>query len=418
MVVEIYPSEVKGVINPPASKSYLHRSIICAGLSEGTSTIENVVYSDDINVSLSAFENLGVKVTRLKNSVIIDSLGMKHLEQEKEVYCNESGSTMRFLIPIFSNSYKTHFKGKSGLMNRPFSIYEDIFRSQNLLFEQNEEMITTKGKLSPGNYLVPGDVSSQFISGLLFILPTLNGDSTIEIIGKLESSKYVDITVEILSQFQINVGFSENTFFIKGNQKYLPTTIRTENDYSQAAFYAVLGMVNNNIKITGLNPNSLQPDRSIVKIIKMMNGTVKTTDNDIIFYKSDTLGTTIDVSQCPDIAPILGLLAGCSEGETNIVNARRLIIKESNRLLSTYETLKSIGVEVYMGVDSLKIIGPNKIIGNTCNSFNDHRIAMTLGIAGTICDTMITIEGAEAINKSYPHFFKDLQSLGAVIKYK
>jgi 3-phosphoshikimate 1-carboxyvinyltransferase len=418
MVVEVYPSIVAGTINPPASKSYLHRSIICAALSEGTSTIENIVYSDDINVSLRAFEDMGVKVTRFDNSVMIESRGLTHLEQEKEVYCNESGSTIRFLIPLLSNSYKSQYKGKSGLMNRPFTIYEEIFKAQNLFFKQDKEKITTKGKLSPGKYIIPGNISSQFISGLLFVLPTLDGDSTIEVTGKFESSKYVDITVEILNKFGITVRFSENLFFIAGNQKYIPTTIYTECDYSQAAFYAVLGMINNNIQISGLNPKSLQPDRNIVKIIESMNGQVNSVHNDLIFYKSNTLGTEIDVSQCPDIAPILGLLAACSKGETNIVNAKRLIIKESNRLLSTYETLKSLGVEVYMGEDSLRIIGTDKINGNTCSSFNDHRIAMTLGIAGTICDSKITIEGAEAINKSYPNFFKDLESLGAVIKYR
>lgn len=402
MVVEVYPSKVSGCIKPPASKSYLHRSIICAALSEGTSIIKNVVYSDDINVSLSAFENLGVIINRTENSVEIISKGLVHLQQEKEVFCNESGSTIRFLIPLFSNSYNTYFTGKSGLMNRPFTVYEDIFKSQNLYFDQNNNKITTKGQLSPGKYIVPGNISSQFISGLLFVLPTLNGNSTIEILGNLESSKYVSITVEILKKFGIIVDFSEKKINVPGNQTYHSTTINTEIDYSQAAFFAVLGMINNNIQVSGLNPKSLQPDRNIVKIIKNMGGDVKLSKNNYFFNRSDTQGTEIDVSQCPDIAPVLGLLAACSKGETNIINAKRLTLKESNRLLTTYETLKSLGVEVYMTEDSLRIVGSKTIKGNICSSFNDHRIAMTLGIAGTICDSKIIIEGAEAVNKSYP----------------
>ncbi|MBI9009259.1 MAG: 3-phosphoshikimate 1-carboxyvinyltransferase [Tenericutes bacterium] len=418
MIVEVYKSKVSGSIKPPPSKSYLHRSIICAALSKGTSVIKNIIYSSDINASLSAFENLGVSIKRTDNSVEITSKGLLHLEQDKVVNCNESGSTIRFLIPIFSNSYNTYFKGKSGLMRRPFTIYEDIFRAQNLTFEQNDDTILTKGQISPGNYKVKGDVSSQFISGLLFVLPTLSGDSTIEIIGKLESSMYVDITVQILKMFGIIVDFSENKFTVKGNQKYISTTVTTEIDYSQSAFYAVLGIINNNIQISDFSSYSLQPDRNIINIVKSMSGLVKTQKNSVEFCKSNTKGTVIDVSQCPDIAPILGLLAACSAGETNIINARRLIIKESNRLLSTYETLKSLGVEVYMAEDSLRIIGTKTIKGNSCSSFNDHRIVMTLAIAGTVCDSKVVINNAEAVNKSYPHFFKDLQSLGAIVKYK
>lgn len=418
MIVEVYKSIVSGTITPPPSKSYLHRSIICAALSKGTSTINNVVYSSDIKASLSAFENVGVEVKRFDNSIEITSKGMSHLQQEKCINCNESGSTIRFLIPIMSNSYKTYFTGKSSLMNRPFTIYEDIFKSQDLLFLQGDEKIVTQGGLSPGHYKVPGNVSSQFISGLLFTLPTLSGDSTIEIVGTLESSKYVNITVEILQSFGVIVDFLENKFYIKGNQEYIPTTINIEIDYSQAAFYAVLGMINNNIQIQGLNLKSLQPDINIINIIKSMKGNIKYTSNTVEFCKSNTEGTQIDVSQCPDIAPILGLLAACSFGETNIINAKRLVIKESNRLLSTYETLKSLGVEVFKTEDSLKIIGTKNIKGNVCSSFNDHRIAMTLAIAGTVSDTKVVIQDAEAVNKSYPHFFSDLQSLGAVVKYR
>lgn len=417
MKVKVYRSNVSGCIKPPASKSFLHRAIISAALSKGKSRINNVVYSDDIYASLHAFTNLGVKVKMLDESLEIESQGLEHLNQEKVVDCNESGSTIRFLIPVLSNSYKTLFKGKSGLMKRPMTIYEDIFIQQNLKYYKNNEGIHTLGQLKPGEYIVPGDVSSQFISGLLFILPTLKSDSTIKIEGNFESSQYVDITVKVLSKFGINVDFSENIFYVPGNQKYVSTTINAEIDYSQAAFYAVLGTVNNNIQVEGLTLNSLQPDKKIIEIIQNMGGKIFFDKNHIHFNKSNTLGTTIDVSQCPDIAPILGLLAACSKGETNIVNAKRLIIKETNRLLATYETLKRLGVEVYIYEDSLKIIGTDILKGNTCDSYNDHRMAMTLGIAGTVCDSFITITNAQAVNKSYPRFFKDLESLGAIIKY-
>lgn len=417
MKVEVYPSKVKGSVTPPPSKSFLHRMIICASLAKGTSTIHNVSYSEDIIATLSAFESIGVKIDKFPNKIIIESDGLSHLQQEKHINCNESGSTIRFLIPIFTSKYRCLFTGNSTLFNRPFSVYEDIYNSQGITWNKSCQSIITKGALKPGKYIIPGDISSQFISGLLFILPTLDGDSIIEVTKKFESSQYVALTVSVMKMFGINIDKIGNIYKITGNQKYTSKDVKSENDYSQLAFFAVLGIINNNIQICGFNQNSLQPDRKIIDFIEDMNGSVIRTDNTLEFVKSNTTGTTIDVSQSPDIAPILGLLAACSKGQTNIINAKRLIIKESNRLQSTYEILKKLGVEVYIENDSLIIHGSKTLRGNEFDSYNDHRIVMTLAIAGTICDSKLTINHAEAVNKSYPNFFKDLQSLGAEIKY-
>jgi len=333
MKVEVYPSKVSGRIKPPASKSYLHRSIICASLSSGISKISNIIYSEDVNATLGVFENLGVSITRHKNSIEINSKGFQNFQQEKMVYCNESGSTIRFLIPVLSNNYNTYFTGKSGLMSRPFTVYKDIFISQGLVYKQESTEIMTKGSLKPGEYIVPGNISSQFISGLLFILPTLNGDSTIKITGKLESEEYVDMTVEIMRIFKVKIEKSGQSIFVSGNQKYVSTNINAEIDYSQMAFFAVLGIINNTITVDGINSDSLQPDRRITGLIQNMGGKVIKEEDSITFSKSKTNGITIDVSQSPDLAPILGVLASCSKGETRLVNARRLIIKESNRVL-------------------------------------------------------------------------------------
>lgn len=417
MRVEVYPSKVSGVVTPPPSKSFLHRMIICASLAKGKSTIHNVSYSEDIVATLSAFESIGVKIDKFPTKIVIESKGLPLLQQEKRVNCNESGSTIRFLIPIFSSKYKALFTGNSTLFRRPFSIYEDIYESQGIRWEKSSQSILTEGALKPGNYIIPGDVSSQFISGLLFILPTLDGDSTIEVTKKFESSQYVDITVSVLKLFGINVEKIGNIYKINGNQKYVSRDVKTENDYSQLAFFAVLGMINNNIQVLGFNQNSLQPDRKILDFIEEMNGLIIRTKTSLEFVKSNTTGTTIDVSQSPDIAPILGLLAACSKGKTNIINAKRLVMKESNRLASTFDILKKLGVDVKIENDSLIIHGSQTLHGNEFDSYNDHRIVMTLAIAGTVCDQKLTINNAEAINKSYPDFFKDLQSLGAEIKY-
>lgn len=417
MKIKLYPSVVSGAITPPPSKSFLHRSIISACLAEGVSQINNVIYSKDIEATLNAFESLGVKIQRDSNKIQIDSLGYHSFLDNVNVNCNESGSTLRFIIPILSNSKYAYFKGKSSLINRPMDIYEDLFHSQGLEFKKSDNSIITKGRISSGNFEVPGNISSQFISGLLFILPLLKGDSTIKITSNFESSSYVDMTVSILSNFGINIEIFDNVFFIKGNQKYVPTNVYVESDFSQLAFYAVLGIVNNDLKINNINFNSLQPDRKILDFIEKMGGRITKSYDSAHIHKSNTFGITIDVSQCPDIGPILGVLAAHSKGTTDIINAKRLIIKESNRLLSTFEILKSFGISVSMGEDSLTILGSDKFVGNDFDSFNDHRIAMSIAIAATIADGPVIIDRAEAVQKSYPSFYEDLASIGVRIEY-
>ncbi len=417
MKVKVLPSKVSGSVTPPSSKSFLHRAIICASLSNGTSVIDNVNYSDDVNATVSAFESLGVNFNKEGKSLLVTSPGISILDGEHQVDCNESGSTIRFLIPILSNISKSHFKGKSGLLNRPMTIYEEIFLAQKNLFKKHLNYIETVGKIKPGIFKIRGDISSQFISGLMFILPVLDDDSTIEIIGNFESSKYVDLTISILEKFSISIERRENKFFIKGRQVYTATNIFAETDFSQLAFFAVLGTLNNDVQVNGVNFDSLQPDKRIISVIEHMGGQVIKNLNSAIFRRSNTVGDTIDVSQSPDIAPIIAILASKSKGKTGIINAKRLVIKESNRLQSTYSTLKSLGVNVEIGEDWLEIIGPNDFVGNVCESFNDHRIAMSIAIAATIAENPITINGAEAINKSYPEFYKDLESLGVRIQY-
>ncbi len=417
MKVEVYPSKVSGSITPPPSKSFLHRAIISASLAKGHSTINNIILSNDVLATINALRSVGVQININNNSLDIISNGYESFNNKIEVDCNESGSTIRFLIPILSNNDFAYFKGKTSLINRPFSVYEDIFEKQGLVFYKNDNIIVTKGRLSPGKYVVSGDISSQFISGLLFVLPLLNGDSTIEIEGDFESKQYVDMTVNILKRFGVNIAKNKNIFYIKKNQKYISTSINAEIDYSQMAFFAVLGTINNDIKIRGLNNNTLQPDRKILDIINLMGGNVTQTDNLLNIYKSQTYGNTIDISQSPDIAPILGVLAASSVGTTNIINAKRLIIKESNRLLSIYNTLIKFGVKIDLGEDSLTIHGPSQFNSGIFDSYNDHRIVMMIAIAATIAKDKITIKGAEAVKKSYPYFFRDLENLGVKIKY-
>lgn len=215
MKVDVYPSKVSGSITPPPSKSFLHRAIISASLAKGHSTINNIILSDDVLATVNAFKSLGVQIDINNNSFDITSNGYGSFNKNIEVDCNESGSTIRFLIPILSNNNFAYFKGKTSLINRPFNVYEDIFKKQGLVFYKSGNSIITKGQLSPGKYIVPGDISSQFISGLLFVLPLLNGDSTIEIVGDFESKQYVDMTVNILKRFGVNITKNKNIFISK-----------------------------------------------------------------------------------------------------------------------------------------------------------------------------------------------------------
>lgn len=418
MIVDVYPSNVNGSVTPPSSKSFLHRAIICASLAQGKSVIENIVYSEDVLATIHAFKSLGVKIEGDHNKLIINSHGLSHLLQDKEINCHESGSTMRFLLPLLSTDHKNLFLGNSGLLKRPMDVYEKIFINQGLRFLKTNDYIETKGQLKPANFIIPGDVSSQFISGMLFVLPTLDGDSTIKITNNFESLDYVKMTIAILEKFNIFIEVGHDHIFVKGNQRYLPTTIKSETDYSQLAYFAVLGILNNNLVICDVSRNSLQADRRIIDIIQTMGGVISWHKNQLLVAKSSLDQAVIDVSQCPDIAPILALLLSQSNGFSRIINAKRLKIKESNRLLSTYTSLKKLGASIKMGDDDLVIQGPTPLMGTVCDSFNDHRIAMMLGIAGTIANSKVTIEHAEAINKSYPDFFKDLQSLGVRLEYR
>lgn len=417
MKVKVYPGFAKGNVKTPPSKSILHRAIICASLADGKSVIKNVNFSEDIKATINAFKRLGVKIEKMDNALSITGNGSLPFFGDENIDCKESGSTLRFLIPILCNTKGITLSGKHSLLKRPLSIYEDIFSRENILFEKEEDSIYIKGEIKPGNYKIPGNVSSQFISGLLFSLPLKDGNSKIEIIGDLESKKYVDLTIDVLKAFNINISKKTNIYFIKGNQVYKPTNYSVEVDYSQLAFFAVAGIINGDVKISNASKNTLQPDSAIIDIIKKMGGKVFKERDSLRFVKSQTIGTKIDVSQCPDIGPILSILGGLSTGETEILNANRLRIKETDRLKATTEILSVLGVRTRINGDNYNIQGIENYNKATVDSYNDHRMAMSSAIAALRADGPIIIERAEAINKSYPNFFEDLQSLGIKIEY-
>ena len=418
--ITILPQRLKGQVIIPPSKSLAHRSIISAALCRGESIIHNIEISKDIEATMNIMEDLGGKIKKEKDSLKINGENIfKYSKAELNFQCNESGSTLRFLIPIAlvkEGSYIFHGKGNLG--ERPLTPYYDIFKEHNINYIVDKEglPLRIKGSLKSAIYKVPGNISSQFISGLLFALPMLKGDSEIRITTPLESRGYVDLTIDVLRNFGItikNCGYEK--FLIGGNQSYTPGDFTVEGDYSQGAFYLVAGAIGNEVVCKGLKKESLQGDKAILDILKEMGVTVELEKDYIKALPSEIKGIDIDGSQCPDLVPVLAVLSSLAKGTTRIKNVGRLRIKECDRLFATARELNKIGGRIKELEDSLIIEGIDEFRGGTVNSHNDHRIAMALAIAATRAKEPVIIEEPLAVEKSYPKFFEDYISLGGNI---
>ena len=411
----IKANRLTGEVTPPPSKSILHRYIIASSLAKGISKIENISYSDDIIATIEAMEKLGAKIEKKDNYLLIDgskTFDKKYLSNNAEIDCNESGSTLRFLFPLsIVKKNKISFKGKGKLFKRPLNPYFENFDKYKIKYSYiNENEILLDGELKSGEYEIDGNISSQFITGLLFSLPLSNENSKIIIRGKLESSSYIDITVDCLNKFGIKIiNNSYQEFIIEGNQNYKSGDYEVEADYSQVAFFLVANSIGSNIKINGLNTNSLQGDKKIIDFISQI-------DN---WNKEEKL--ILDGSETPDIIPILSLKACTSKKEIEIVNIARLRIKESDRLRAIVKELSKLGFDLLEKEDSILINSRkdfNKIINNSpvyLSSHSDHRIAMTIAIALTCYNGEIILDNLDCVKKSYPNFWEVFLSLGGKI---
>ncbi len=420
MKLKIIPNKLHGEITIPPSKSLAHRAIIAASLSEGRSEISNLNFSRDVEATTKAMECLGVKIEKNKDREIIYGNGTLKLKNNV-IDCEESGSTLRFMIPIsLLADGKVTFIGKGQLEKRPLSVYHDMFCQQGINYSRGEKELplTIDGSLNSGTFEVRGDISSQFITGLLYTLPKLEGDSKIIITTHLESKGYIDLTLDILQKFGVKI-INENykKFIIPGKQNYNSQNYIVEGDFSQMAFWLVGGFLNQGIKCFGMNPKSLQGDKVIIDILKKMGANITITEKEVSILGGDPNGTEIDLSQCPDLGPIITVLASLSEGETRIINAKRLRIKESDRITSMTTELNKLGANIIEKEDSMIIKGVKNLKGGVeVDSWNDHRVAMALAIAGTRCEEDIIITGGEAVKKSYPNFWLDYISLGGKIE--
>ena len=388
MNVTILPGTLKGAVTPPSSKSQTHRAVLALMLAQGEGKLSNLAVSEDIQATQDC-------VAALKSGQPAQADGLPLLD------CGESGSTLRFLIPVaLAVRGGGHFTGRGRLMERPQGPYIRLFEEKGILWNQEGTCLTVAGQLEPGVYALPGNVSSQFITGLLYALPLLPGDSRIVLTTPLESRGYVDMTLDMLRRFDIKVEEQEDGFLVPGNQTYQARDLTLEADWSGAAFWYAANFLGAQVDIQGLNPDSVQGDRQI--------GT--------LYWKLARPGNVdIDLSQCPDLAPPLAAMAAVRKGTTRFVHAGRLRMKESDRLETIARTLNALGAKAQVGEDTLSLEGVDHLEGGTVDGCNDHRIAMMAAVAAVACKEPVTILGAECVKKSYPRFWEDYTALGGEI---
>lgn len=402
MKIEITPTRLSGKLKIPSSKSVSHRALICAALANGTSKLNNVLECKDTEATIDALVQLGAKIQKEENTLIVT--GIDKASEKADIYCKESGSTLRFIIPIAAAlGTEATFYGEGKLPERPIIPYLRELTAKDIHFNYSGGMpFSISGQMYAGRFVMEGDISSQFISGLLFALPIIKGDSKIEIRKQLESKPYVDITIECLKKFGIKIEEKENVYFVKGSQKYKPMDMAIEGDYSQAAFYFVANELGSNVIFSGINPYSTQGDKVIVDIIKECNKK----------YRTSYGNFDVDAANIPDLVPILTVLASFADGTSVIRNCGRLRLKESDRLEAISNALNKIGGKVEILQDNLVINGVKSLSGGEIDSCNDHRIAMAMAVASQKCTENLIINGADCVEKSYPNFFKDFTALG------
>lgn len=420
MNVIIHKPLSEGTLEVVPSKSITHRALIAAALAEGKSLIRRPLESEDTEATIDMLRALGIVINKTPEGIEVDSKGIQ--KPSRILFANESGSSLRFLVPVaLLSEGEITFDGKSGLKKRPISEYLKVFDQMGVKYQQFDENLPLKisGKMVPGEYKILGNISSQFVTGLLYALPLLNGDSKLLLETPLESKDYVDMTISIQHQFGVEIEEIENGYFIRGNQKYCKKTFDVSGDFSQAAFHIIAGILGANLRLSKLEKNTHQADEKILEIVKMMGATINYDNGSIKPITSNTYGRTIDLSQCPDIGPIMAVLCALSDGTSHIINASRLRIKESDRITAIATELNKMGAKISETKDGMIIEGVKNLKSNmNLYSWNDHRIVMALAIAAIKTDGPIRIIGAEAINKSYPTFFEDYVKLKGEISYE
>ena len=401
MDIRISPSRLAGTVEIPASKSCAHRALICAALSRGMSHISGITFSKDIEATINALTALGASFETDGDKITVH--GITNIPSDADIDCNESGSTLRFIMPIAAAlGVHSVFHGNGRLPERPIDIYKRELSKNGVRFLTETMPYELEGRLAGGTFEIEGNVSSQFITGLLFALPLAEKDSEIVLTSHLESRPYVDITFDILKRFGIEITENEKGFFIRGGQQYIPHDEKVEGDYSQAAFYYVANAIGSGVMMNNLLPDSVQGDKRIEYIIAQA------------CKNAEIIGFEEDCSDIPDLVPILSVLGAYGKERSVIYNAERLRIKESDRLAACADMLGKLGGNVTVTSDGLIIEPTGRLHGGEVDSFGDHRIVMAAAIAALGATGDVIIHGAEAAEKSYPDFFRDYTLLGGI----
>lgn len=401
MDIKITPKKLRGEVTVPPSKSVAHRMVIAAALAGGRSTVTNLFPSEDILATMDCMRALGAGIDFAGDAAVIE--GIKNVPDKAVLNCRESGSTLRFLIPVAcALGVNAEFNGAGKLPQRPITPLVEELPKHGITFGLPKSGDTlpcsVSGKLTAGQFEIDGGISSQFITGLLLALPLPEGDSEIVLTSPLQSKPYVDITIGVLRNFGCEISETEHGFFVKGDQRLTPFSGIVEGDYSQAAFFYTANALGSELEITGLNEDSYQGDKAIAAVCENFSDSRRPLE--------------LDCSDIPDLVPILSVLACFCGGTSRLNNVARLRIKECDRLAAMVDCLNKIGGKVTSGEDHLEIEGVGTLLGGEVSAYNDHRIAMSMAIAATMCEKPLIIRGAECVRKSFPNFFEVYRSLG------
>ena len=409
----LLPGMRTGSVHVPSSKSIAHRLLICAALGKDPVHIRLSGLSDDILATAGCLEVLGAGIQMEKDGITVTPI-RKGTDVEAVLPCRESGSTLRFLLPLAGAlGIPARFLMEGRLSSRPMAEFEETLRAGGMKLSREGNVLRCAGKLMNGNFSLRGDVSSQYFSGLLFSLPLLEGESRLSVMGTMESEGYVRLTEACLQQAGIFYEKGGGFWQIPGEQRpRLPDTVVTEGDWSNAAFFLCLGALSENgITLSGLKPASLQGDSAVLKILQAFGAEIRMDSDWISIRKGSCRAMTIDASPIPDLVPVLSVLACAAKGETRIVKAARLRFKESDRLRSTAALICSLGGNAEELPDGLLIHGTGMLNGGTADSFRDHRIAMSAAVASAICKHEVIVLNEECVKKSYPAFWKDYDGM-------
>lgn len=428
---QVIPARLHGTVQVPSSKSMGHRLCICAGLSEDTCTVDNIALSKDIEATNRCLAALDVPLTEAEPAAAGRKAftygkggAWRQLDGARTADCGESGSTLRFFIPLAAlTGVPFTFTGRGKLVSRPEQPYYDMFDRQGLPYRTVADgrlPLTVHGRLQPGDYVLPGDVSSQFVSGLLLALPLLDGDSDLAIVPPLESASYIGLTLQSIRRFGIRVEQQDALHYhIPGRQRYRAPAPRVavEGDWSQAAFWLVAGSIGatpDGIACAGLDGDSGQGDKAVLAILRRMGAAITEEGGRYTARPARLHGTVIDASDCPDLVPVLSVAAALADGETHIVHAGRLRLKECDRLAAMAAELGKLGARVDEEPEGLRIHGcPGGLAGGAVTqSWNDHRVAMSLAVAALGCKAPVVLDGGGSVTKSYPGFWLDYRALG------